>query len=420
DSDEHIRKSIECYDPDDRPVILDAFNRCVKKGTPYDLEFPFTTYEGKRIWIRTTAQAVRENGKVARVIGTIMDITEKKQAEDALRESERELKLMLMNMINAFVLFDSVFDENGKFISYRFVFINDAYERITGVKNDEVRGKTVHEVWPGTEASWIEAYGEVAVTGIPSSFEMYHEPTGKLYYCNVYRPCDSPERFCVIFEDITERKQAEQALRESEEQYRTLVETINDVLFTISTDGTITYISPAAESITGYRVDEYVGRNFAEFVHPDDLPDLVTSFKRNLEGISEESEYRVTTKSGAYRHVRSSSNVIVEDGVVVGLTGLITDITERKRVEEALRESEEKFRDMFQTSRDFLSITDLEGKLIDVNEAGLAFFGYSADEVSDFSISDLYVNPEERKPLITTILQQGYLTNHEIKLKKKN
>ena len=115
--------------------------------------------------------------------------------------------------MNAFVLFESVFDENGKFVSYRFVFINEAYERITGVKNKEVQGKTVHEVWPETEPDWIKKYGEVAVTGVPQTFEMYHHPTKKLYHCNVYRPWDNPDRFCVIFDDITERKQIEAELQ---------------------------------------------------------------------------------------------------------------------------------------------------------------------------------------------------------------
>ena len=92
-------------------------------------------------------------------------------------------------------------------------FINEAYERITGVKNEAVRGKTVHEVWPETEPEWIKRYGEVAVTGEPQSFEMYHQPTNNLYYCNVYRPWDNPDRFCVIFDDITERRKVEAELQ---------------------------------------------------------------------------------------------------------------------------------------------------------------------------------------------------------------
>jgi len=154
-------------------------------------------------------------GIVCGLIGTIIDITEQKDIEQKLQKNANELNSLFKSMINAFVLFDSVFDERGTFVSYRFVYINDAYERITGVKKEEVRGKTVHEVWPGTEQSWIEKYGAAAVTGITQTFEMFHEPTQKLYYCNAYRPWETRDRFCVIFEDITERKQMQEQLQQA-------------------------------------------------------------------------------------------------------------------------------------------------------------------------------------------------------------
>lgn len=89
---EHIDRSIECYDPGDRPVVLAAFERCMEKGVPYDLEFPFTAFDGRRLWIRTTARATKEGGAVAKVIGIIVDITGRKLAEEHLRLANEELK----------------------------------------------------------------------------------------------------------------------------------------------------------------------------------------------------------------------------------------------------------------------------------------------------------------------------------------
>lgn len=104
-SSEHIERSAECYDPEDRPVVLSAFNRCLEEGRPYDLEFSFTTVRGRRLWIRTTARAIRENGKVTRVIGNIMDITDRKNTEQKLiaakenaEESDRLKSAFLANM----------------------------------------------------------------------------------------------------------------------------------------------------------------------------------------------------------------------------------------------------------------------------------------------------------------------------------
>jgi PAS domain S-box-containing protein len=95
DSTEYIERSLECYDPDDRPVILEAFERCTQQGEAYDLEFPFTTVQGHRKWIRTTAQAEREKGEIVKVIGNIADITERKRAEEALQEYSERLEEMV-------------------------------------------------------------------------------------------------------------------------------------------------------------------------------------------------------------------------------------------------------------------------------------------------------------------------------------
>ena len=132
---------------------------------------------------------------------------------DNQEEANRELSLLMQSMINAFVLFQSVFDDKGVFVSYRFLYINRAYEEITGVLNDEVKGRTVHEVWPGTEDHWVRLYGHTAVTGESQTFEQYHDPTGKYYLCKTYRPWDSTDRFCVIFEDITEERQQKEQLQ---------------------------------------------------------------------------------------------------------------------------------------------------------------------------------------------------------------
>ncbi|HEJ84268.1 MAG TPA: PAS domain-containing sensor histidine kinase, partial [Desulfobacteraceae bacterium] len=193
--------------------VLTAFGKLgtgAAEGDRAVVEAEHLHHNGGKVWMEISATVLKDgDGKPIGFTGVSRDITERKRAEEALRRNDQELQWLFRSMFNAFVLFESVFDENGRFISYRFVRINDAYERITGVKNEEVKGKTVHEVWPETEPEWIRRYGEVAVTGISQTFDLYHDPTKKLYHCNVYRPWDTKDRFCVIFEDITEQKRLE-------------------------------------------------------------------------------------------------------------------------------------------------------------------------------------------------------------------
>lgn len=150
----------------------------------------------------------------------------------------------------------------------------------------------------------------------------------------------------VNLRDITEYRRIEKDLRESEERYRFLVESLNDVVFTVDTQGAVLYISPAIERISNYTVKEVEGQPFMHFIHPEDLPDLLQSFQRTLGGFIEPHEFRVIDKDGSLIHVQTSSRPFEEEGHTVGLIGIMSEITERKQAEEARKRSEENFRAM--------------------------------------------------------------------------
>jgi PAS domain S-box-containing protein len=139
-----------------------------------------------------------------------------------------------------------------------------------------------------------------------------------------------------IVQDITERKLAEEALRQSQERYQNLVENINDVIFEVDTEGNITYISPAIERIGKYKADELTGQNFSRFVHPDDMPGLISSFQRVLAGILKPFEFRVLDKDGSIRYARTNSRQRMQHGQVIGITGVLSDITEQKKMLDSL------------------------------------------------------------------------------------
>lgn len=143
---------------------------------------------------------------------------------------------------------------------------------------------------------------------------------------------------------IIERKQRENALMESEEKYRDLVENINDILFLTDDKGTITYISRSVHSVLGYTTSEIVGRSFQELIYPEDLPFIVEQFQKRLSGIIEPSEYRLINKSGEVIWIRSSSRPIFRENKIMGLRGILTDISKRKEAEEQLKKNFERMK----------------------------------------------------------------------------
>lgn len=207
-SPEHIGSSQACYDPEDRELIRRAFENCATLGLAYDLELGFTPIGKERIRVRTSAEAVWENGRVSKVLGTFQDITEK-------RALEQRYETLFQNMLDGFALHEIICDASGRPVDYRFLEVNPAFERHTGLAGNDIRGRTVREVLPLIEEVWIETYGKVALTGEPAFFEEYASAQDKFYQVSAFRP--TPMRFACIFRDITDRKRYERDLRQAKD-----------------------------------------------------------------------------------------------------------------------------------------------------------------------------------------------------------
>ena len=139
--------------------------------------------------------------------------------------------------------------------------------------------------------------------------------------------------------EISERQRTEVALRASEERYRHLVENINDVIYATDAQGVFTYLSPAVEAQSGYKPAELLGHMFADYIYQEDRPRLLNQFEALLTGHLEPSEYRIVTKAGAIRWIRSSSRCIYHGDQVIGVQGAYIDITEKRGLEEQLRQA---------------------------------------------------------------------------------
>ena len=212
---------MEFIDPSSKNDALEDFIKVAQGVDGYIARYKIVTVKQEERWVESLGKSIIYQNSQSILI-SLRDITEQKRAEEVLRKTSTELQQIITNMINAFVIWESVFDEERKYVSFRFGYFNDAYAEISKLNYEDVRGKDVFEVWPTTEQSWVEVYGLVAVTGIPHVFDMYHEPTKGIYHCNAYRPTESPDHICVIFEDITERKLNEEALRRTNKKLNLL------------------------------------------------------------------------------------------------------------------------------------------------------------------------------------------------------
>ncbi|HDQ40357.1 MAG TPA: PAS domain S-box protein, partial [Desulfonatronum sp.] len=190
--------------------------------------------------------------------------------------------------------------------------------------------------------------------------------------------------------NITERKSAEEKIRDSEQNYQELVENINDVIFRIDLDGRITYLNPSARNIGGEMVDALMHHDFRELVDPRDLHLVQKAWENILQGRLQANEYRLRLKPGETIWVRTSSRPVFKDGSVAGIVGILTDITDRKKTEEALQQSQELLKAIVDKAQDSIFVKDAALCYIKVNTAMESLFGMSAGDILGKSDFDLF------------------------------
>lgn len=266
------------------------------------------------------------------------------RSQEELMVSENKFHQLFSEMQDGFALHQIICDEKGKPVDYRFIDINPAFERLTGLTR-AIIGTTVREAIPGIEDFWIENYGRVALTGTGVRFENLASPLGKWYEVNAFSP--AREYFACIFTDITERKKMEAALRESEETSRMITELSVDYVFKvdITKEGIpkLAFISDNYYKITGRSPDEVLdAAGWLSLFHPEDRPTFVQfQFDVISNGRTGELESRTFTKDGKMRWINTYARPFIDraSGRVTAVLGAVKDITERKLAEEKLRAS---------------------------------------------------------------------------------
>ena len=339
--------------PNDRVLVQETIAQAIATRQPYTLEHRICRPDGEVRVVQEHAEIFfNESGKPARIVGAVQDITERKRAEDARREGELRLKrAQEIAHLGSWEL---------DLLNNRLTWSDEVY-RIFGLQPQEFKATYeafLEAVHPDDRAAVDAAYTESIQAG-KDSYEIEHRvikrSSGEVRIvhekCEHFRNQDGEIiRSIGMVHDITERKKAEEALREAEIKYRTLVEHIpNAVTYMTSPDPTIGtfYVSPQIESMLGYTVKEWQDnpRSWYERIHPEDREHLVASNARHENsGEPFSLEYRLMSRDGRTVWVRDEAVMIpASSGKPLLSQGIMIDITERKKAENALRRSEERF-----------------------------------------------------------------------------
>jgi len=323
------------------------------------------------------------------VVASIHDITERRRVEEAFRTSEAMSRAVLDHSPVGI----SIRDQAGALLQ-----VNEAWKKIWAISDAEIQE---NEKWSAGR-SWKERCPYLGDSG--QDLDRLFTPEGGvsiLYLPELEIPEPRPgaatwismylyalrnqeglvEKVVTLTQDITERKRSEAAMRESEEKYRLVVEHASDAIL-VAQDGMMKFVNHRVEEVTGYSEKELTSRPFPEFIHPEDRQMVIERYQSRLQGKAVPPVYpfRIVTKGGEDRWVEINAVTIPWKGKPATLN-FLTDITERRKAEEALRKNEAKYRELVENANSIILRRDPEGRITFFNEFAQRFFGFREEEI---------------------------------------
>ncbi len=344
--------------------------------------------DGKMHWCSARYGPHRNSaGEIVGIITTIRDITQRKQALDDLRESEERYRDILGTIQDGYF-------EIG--LHGELNFFNDSLWVICGCKRKDLNGAGYRRFLSlSTRRLLNKVFLHVRRTGEPvKAFEFRFnglEGQARALETSITLMRDGAGQPCGyrgIVRDVSERKAAEQKLKERDERFRVLIENTYDGIVVISADGRLLYVSPSYERIHGFSPAEVEGQLLGERVHPDDLPILQRIGANLPPGVSDKIQYRIRNKAEEYRWLEGTVTNLTEEPSVRGFVINFRDITEQLRTEEEhaqvearLRANEQRFRTLVENGYDGIAVMSAEGKLSYVSPSYQRILGFSSEEV---------------------------------------
>lgn len=355
-----------------------------KSGSLVGFESQIFRADGKIIWISENARSVCDsNGKLLYYEGTVEDITVQKNSEAAIATQQKQLhKSETTNKAILNAIPDMIFrlSRDGVFLSFQPSLLICPM-----LPPKEFLGKNLDKIMPIEVALQSrQAIEKALATGELQTLEYdltvgddVQEFEARIIACG-------EDEVLVIVRDITESKQAQQALTKSEEKFRSMIQNSSDIITLFNKDGIIEYESPSIEKILGYRPEELIGKNVFDLIHPEDLKFILDKFNELIEqpgSISAPTEYRFLHKNKSWCWLETTASNLTLDPVLKAVVANSRDISERKKAEKQLKESEEKYQAIFNHCFQFTGLLSPEGIMLEVNQTALDFVEVEAKDV---------------------------------------
>jgi len=380
-----------------------------RNGSVRDFAVKLRGQDGREMDCLVTATVRRgPDGSISGYQGIIRDISQQKRALERLRENETRYRTLFETANDAIFLM-----QNGLFVD-----CNGRTMEMFGCAKDQIVGQDPARFSPERQSDGrlseekARENMEAAQSGRPQFFEWRHSTLdGQEFEAEVSlnRITLSDQSFLLaVVRDITARKKAENALRESEERFRLLSENAPDIIYTVALDGSFTYVNPAWERLLGHRPEEVLSRHFTDFAEPEEARRYVRLFKhiRDEKETLSDVDGRLIAKDGSVRHFSLSGSPDLDaEGQVIGMIGLFKDITARRQAERELEIQKAYLEQFIENSAEAIVLLDTSDRIILANKEFIRLFGYSADEVKGRLVNDLIVPESLRQQALDLTLE---------------
>jgi PAS domain S-box-containing protein len=356
---------------EDLPMVREAMATLATRDYKF-LEYRYKDRSGAIRWVRSATSPIYRNGKITGGTGLLSDITDRKLAEQELKEREEAYRTLVENIND--IVFET--DENAI-----LQYISPQIESILDYRSSELIGTSIFNYIDELKDVMLQRFGRLSKGGSSKNDYTFKTKTGEHHWLGVSSRAKVKEgKFIGIFGTITDihnQKLLEIALQKSEEMYRSLVENTYEVIFDIDLDGTINYLSPRIEHISGYTSEELSGKNIYDFMHPDDKAMVNERLSLILEQPFVEIEYRFLKKDKTVYWISSSASPTFKNDELVGVKGAMSDITKRKEYEQQIL----KLTLVVEQSPVSILITNLEGNIEYANPKACETTGYEQNEL---------------------------------------